>query len=295
MKKILYTFSLLLGLSIFFILACTGTTPQYDYKETKDLVSFVDRAAELIEEYGEEAFQQFRIKGSEWYHEDLYIFVWGLDGMRYVYPPDISGEGKNMLYLKDINDKPIGKLFVEAVTGEAGEGWVHYEWPKPESEVPIWKSTFLKKAVSPSGKAYLVGSGLYEMPVDKAFVIYNVDQAAKLLTQKGNDAFDELRALSGPYRFINCYIFIKDMHGNELFNAAFPELEGTNIVELRDADNQFFVKDEIKILQNRDYCWNDYMWPKPGQEEPSLKRVFVKKALVDGEILIVGCGYYPPK
>jgi len=221
--------------------------------------------------------------------------VWGLDGMRYVYPPDVSGEGKNMLDLKDINGKPIGKLFVGAVSGETGEGWVHYEWPKPDSEVPIWKSTFLKKAVAPSGKVYLVGSGLYEMPVDKVFVIYNVDQAAKLLTQKGKDAFDEIRAISGPYRFMNSYIFIKDMKGNELFNAAFPELEGTNIMELKDADGQLFVKKELEILKNRDQCWNEYMWTKPGQEEPSLKRVFVKKALVDGEILIVGCGYYPPK
>jgi len=295
MKKFSFISSLFLCISLFLLLACTSTTPQYDYEETKDLVTFVDRAVDLLEEYGEEAFPQFRIKDSEWDDDDLYIFVWGLDGMRYVYPPDVSGEGKNMLDLKDINGKPIGKLFVEAVSGDSGEGWVHYEWPKPNSDVPLWKSTFLKKAVAPSGKVYLVGSGLYEMPLDKVFVIYNVNQTAELLTQKGKDAFDELRALSGPYRFMDCYIFIKDMNGNELFNAAFPELEGTNILELKDADGQLFVKKELKILKNKDQCWNEYMWPKPGQEEPSLKRVFVKKALVDGEILVVGCGYYPLK
>jgi len=295
MKKIKFILSLFLCISLFFIFACTSTTPQYDYKETKDLVSFVNRAVDLIEEYGEEAFPQFRIKGNEWDHDDLYIFVWGLDGMRYVYPPDVSGEGKNMLDLKDINGKPIGKLFVEAVSGETGEGWVHYEWPKPNSEVPIWKSTFLKKAVAPTGKAYLVSSGLYEMPVDKVFVVYNVNQAVELLEDKGKSAFEDLRSIEGPYRFMDCYIFIKDMNGNELFNAAFPELEGTNIMDLKDADGQLFVKNELEILKNRDQCWNEYMWPKQGQKEASLKRVFVKKALVDGEILVVGCGYYPPK
>ncbi len=295
MKKIKYLSSLILCISLFFIFACTSTTSQYDYKETEELVSFVNRAVDLIEQYGEEVFPQFRIKGSEWDHDDLYIFVWGLDGMRYVYPPDVSGEGKNMLNLKDINGKPIGKLFVEAVSGETGEGWVHYEWPRPNSEVPIWKSTFLEKAIAPSGKTYLVGSGLYEMPVDKAFVVYNMNQAVELFAEKGKDALDEFRATSGPYRFMDCYIFIKDMKGNELFNAAFPELEGTNIMELKDANGQLFIKKELKILKNKDQCWNDYMWPKPGQKEASLKRVFVKKALVDGEILVVGCGYYPPK
>ena len=295
MIKIFNSNSTVLFISLLLLLSCTSTPSQYDYKDTENLVNFVNRAVDLIEEYGEEGFQQFRIKGSEWDHGDLYVFVWGLDGMRYVYPPDPSGEGKNMLDLKDINNKPIGKLFVEAVTGKSGEGWVHYQWPKPDSDKPIWKSTFLKKAVSPSGNEYLVGSGLYEMPIDKAFVVYNVNQASEFLQEKGIAALEELRSISGPYRFMDCYIFIKDMQGNEIFNAAFPELEGTNIMELRDADDQFFVKDEIKILQNRDYCWNDYMWPKPGQTEPSLKRVFVKKAQIDGKTLIVGCGYYPPE
>ena len=295
MKKFTCIAILLLSTSLLLLFACTSTTSQYDYKKTEELVSFVNRAVDLIEKYGEEAFPQFRIKGSEWDHDDLYIFVWGVDGMRYVYPPDVSGEGKNMLDLKDINGKPIGKLFVEAISGETGEGWVHYQWPKPESDIPIWKSTFLKKAVAPSGKTFLVGSGLYEMPIDKAFVVYNVNQAVELLGQKGKIAFTELRSTAGPYRFMNCYVFIKDMNGNELFNAAFPELEGTNIMELKDTDGQLFVKKELEILKNKDQCWNDYMWPKPGQKEPSLKRVFVKKALVDGEILVVGCGYYPPK
>lgn len=295
MKKFTCIVSLFFSILLLFLFACTSTTSQYDYKETEELVSFVNRAVDLIEQYGEEVFPQFRIKGSEWDHDDRYVFVWGLDGMRYVYPPDVSGEGKNMLDLKDINGKPIGKLFVEAVSSDAGEGWVHYEWPKPNSDIPIWKSTFLKKAVAPSGTSYLVGSGLYEMPVDKAFVEYNVNHAVELLAEKDKDAFVDLRSIEEPYRFMDCYIFIKDMKGNELFNAAFPELEGTNIMELKDADGQLFVKKELVILKNSDQCWDDYMWPKQGQKEASLKRVFVKKALVDGEILVVGCGYYPPK
>jgi len=290
-NRIMYQISALI-VFIFFI-SCNSSTSQYDYNETEELVTFVNAAVELIEEYGEEAFPQF--KEDEWFVGDLYVFVWGLDGMRYVYPPDPAGEGKNMLELKDINGKPIGKLFVRAVTGKTGEGWVHYQWPKPGGDKPVWKSTFLQKAIAPSGKEYLVGSGLYNMPTDKAFVVYNVNQAVELLQEKGMAAFEELRSLSSPYRFMDCYIFIKDMNGNELFNAAFPELEGTNIMGLRDSDGQLFVKDEIARLRNRDFCWNEYMWPKPGEKEPSLKRVFVKKADIDGQTLVVGCGYYPPK
>ena len=60
------------------------------------LVRFVDAAVEEIEKFGEKAFPRFREKGVDWFHDDSYIFVWGLDGLRYVYPPDVSGEGKNI-------------------------------------------------------------------------------------------------------------------------------------------------------------------------------------------------------
>jgi signal transduction histidine kinase len=37
----------------------------------------------------------------------------------------------------------------------------------------------------------------------------------------------------------------------------------------------------------------DYMWPKPGETEPSKKLVYVKKIIVGQDTLIVGTGYFP--
>ena len=150
---------------IFFLIPFTPclayNLTDYEYKETRELIRFVAEAVEEIERVGEEAFPQFRKKESKWFHDDSYIFVWGLDGLRYVYPPDISGEGKNMLDLRDINGRPIGRTFVGTARQPAGEGWVHYQWPKPGESNPTWKSTFIKRAKAPSGKDYLVGAGYY--------------------------------------------------------------------------------------------------------------------------------------
>lgn len=148
-------------LVIFVVVSCKQA-PQEISPSSEELVSFVERAVELIETEGEAAFPKFRERDTDWFSDNLYIFVWGLDGMRYVYPPDPQGEGKNMLDLQDATGKPIGRLFVEAVSGETGEGWVSYMWPEPDSDEPIEKNTFLKKAVAPSGIEYLVGSGIYE-------------------------------------------------------------------------------------------------------------------------------------
>jgi len=81
-----------------------------------EVVSFVHSAAALIEQTGEAAFPKFRQAGGKWFHGDQYVFVWGLDGMRYVYPPDPSGEGENMRGLKDVKGKPIGEWFIAGCT-----------------------------------------------------------------------------------------------------------------------------------------------------------------------------------
>lgn len=263
------------------------------YEETKQLIHFVDSAAEKIEEFGEKAFPGFREKGSDWFHDDSYIFVWGLDGMRYVYPPDVSGEGKNMLDLKDINGKPIGRMFAKMAKNPTGEGWVHYQWPKPGGKNPVWKSTFIKRAKAPSGKIYLVGSGKYNLKCERIFIINMVNQAISLLEKEGLAALDIMSLRSSEFIFQNSYIFVKDNEGNELFNAASPNLKGANVLNQQDTEGKYFVREVFNILRFEDDCWVEYMWPKPGETEPSKKLAYEKKVSVDKRILIVGAGYYP--
>ena len=139
----------------------------YEFQQTKDVVQLVYDAVNEIELKGIDAFAQFRVEGSKWYNGDTYVFVWGIDGLRYVYPPNPAVEGVNLKDLKDINDKPIGQEFIDAAN--QGEGWVSYMWTKPDSSIPQKKMTFIKRAVDHDGKVYLVGCGLYDMPQEKIF------------------------------------------------------------------------------------------------------------------------------
>ncbi|MBS3741479.1 MAG: cache domain-containing protein [Candidatus Cloacimonetes bacterium] len=288
-------------LALMLLLSCSSrdkidyqNLAQYEHKATKEIVKLVTDAVNLIETEGKQAFENFYKKDSKWFHDDTYIFVWGLDGMRYVYPRDRSGEGKNMLDLKDINGKPIGKMFVEAAKSSNGHGWVFYEWTKPEYEKPIWKSTYIKKAITPDGEKYLVGCGKYNMPMEKIFVKKVVDDAAEFLKQNGREkAFAEFKDKSGKFIFLDTYVFVKNMQGMELVNPLFPELEGKNISKLQDAAGKYFVQEELEKLQNNSACWNTYMWPKPGEDKPSQKIVYIKKVKMPSETLVVGSGYYP--
>jgi Signal transduction histidine kinase len=129
---------------------------QVENLQRTELVALVDQAVQLVEDKGEDAFPELR--SSSWVHNDSYVFVWKLDGIRVVYPPDPSGEGKNMTELVDSEGKPIGKLFIQ--TAENGSGWVEYMWPKPGEKIPSLKITYIKQAKY-HNQTYLVGSGVY--------------------------------------------------------------------------------------------------------------------------------------
>jgi signal transduction histidine kinase len=137
----------------------------YEFQQTKDVVQLVYDAVNEIELKGVEAFAQFRIEGSKWYHDDTYIFVWDMDGIRYIYPPDPADEKQNMSNLTDENGVPIGKGIIEIA--QKGEGWLTYMWYKPASNVVSRKTTFIKKAVDHDGIGYVVGCGLYDMAFEK--------------------------------------------------------------------------------------------------------------------------------
>lgn len=140
---------------------CTQPQVQSELSAQKDtVVSKVREAASLVEEKGEETFPEFREKDSRWLYDDFYIFVWNTNGTRVVYPPDPKGEGQNVSSLTDFNGKPIGKLFIETAFSESGEGWIPYEWPKPNETEPSTKYGFVKRAVL-GKETYLVGSGFY--------------------------------------------------------------------------------------------------------------------------------------
>lgn len=261
-------------------------------KQLDELKSFVELGAMMVEQKGEYAFDLFRQKKSKWFYQDRYLFVWDMDGLRYVYPPDIQDERKQVRDLKDIDGKPIGELFIKVAASKETKGWVHYRWPKPGEKHPSWKSTYIMKVVSPSKKEYLIGSGAYDMPVHRSFVISAVDSAVALIESKGIKAFDTLRDKRSQFIYQDTYVFVINDKGVELMNAAFPKLEGRNVIHYHDSVGNYYVKKFIDVANTEGHGWVNYMWPKPGDVEKSLKSTYVKKTMLDGKMIVVCAGMY---
>lgn len=266
---------------------------EYEFRETKELVMRVRGAAALVAEKGEKAFGTIAKEGSPWRTGDDYVFVIDPDGNMLVHP-DPALKGMSRPDLKDINGKPIIEGLLKAATGSSvrQEGWYHYQWPEPGGLMPRWKSSFVEQVTAPSGKHYVVGSGMYNDRMERAFVVDIVQQAAGEIEKFGRDAFRHFHDPAGPFLAKDAYIFVIDMQGVEWVNPAFPNIEGKKMLDRKDTNGKLFYHDMIDLIRTQGSGWIEYMWPKPGESVSTKKSAYVKAAQLDDGIVIVGCGVY---
>ena len=126
--------------------------------QAKRIQMLVDRAAELVNAKGKEAFSEFRQRGSEWFSGDTYIFAYAPDGTVILNPAFPAREGRAYHGEKDKK----GKAFHDEITKTAqtkGSGWVDYWLPKPGQTEPSQKWSYVK-AVKAEGVA-VVGAGFF--------------------------------------------------------------------------------------------------------------------------------------
>ncbi len=272
--------------------AAEDQLPQPQYEQTKQVITLVEKAAELLKREGPQAFSKFRQKNSEWFHGDSYVFVHDRKGVCLCHPFQPALEGTNLIDLKDVDGKRLTATMIDTVSGQRAAGWVHYKWPRPKDATPSWKSSYVVRVKDSSGNEYLLGSGMYGMKVEKLFIVETVDEAARLIGQNGKKSFPILRDKAGRFRYMGVYVFVSDKKGNELVSGGFPELEGTNLWDFKDANGKLVIQYQIKMLETKDAGWNDYMWPKPGETKPSKKLSYVRKVKSTDGFLYVGAGLY---
>jgi cytochrome c len=147
------------------------------------------------------------------------------------------------------------------------------------------------------GVAWLLSSPAFsaEAPQSKEAkrIIALVDKAVTLVERKGRTAFPEFKKKGSEWYKGESYLFINDLQGLNLMHPASPELEGKNLIDLKDSNGKAFVREFIETAKSKGQGWVEYMWPKPGEKKPSKKISYVRAAkMPDGETVIVGAGDY---
>jgi signal transduction histidine kinase len=121
-----------------------------------------------------------------------------------------------------------------------------------------------------------------------------VNKAAALVESQGKAAFAQFRVRGSEWWFGNTYLFVYDKDMNVLLNPAFLAREGTNVHGDKDANGKLFHDEFMKVIRSQGAGWVDYMFPKPGETQPSKKWSYVKAVTIDGTPgNLIGAGFYP--
>jgi cytochrome c len=122
-------------------------------------------------------------------------------------------------------------------------------------------------------------------------VVAKVAEAAKLLAEKGEAAFDTIRDKKGPYVWKDNYLYVFSNNSVILAHPFVPKLEGRNMTNVKDITGKLFNVEAAKIANSPEgKGWFGYYWPKPGAKKPSLKAGYVMG--VPGRDMYVGSGIW---
>lgn len=268
---------------------------EYLYEDTKRLVKLVEDAAALMEQNGSAVFADFGKKGSRWFNDTYYLFVYDRNGINLFHAALPELVGRNLADLKDMNGKPVLRFITDIgrQPQRDAHGWVFYLWQEKNEFEPKWKSAYIRKVIMPDGTVCLVGCGVHHAKIEKVMVRDTVRHAAELLMTEGKSAaFTAFRDPASRYSFRETFIYVTDDRGRAQVDPAFPALQGRDLTLFRDAIGRPVMKEIIDKLQNDDEAWVQYLWPRPGAVAPSRKLAYVRKVRIDGETLYVGADFF---
>jgi len=132
--------------------------------------------------------------------------------------------------------------------------------------------------------------------VSFAFAGGTADEA-KALVEKGTahiktvgkeKAFTEFTDTKGKFVDRDLYIFVLDMNGLTLAHGGSPKLVGKDMIGLKDADGEYFIKKMVDLAKAKGSGWVDYKWGNPVSKKIEPKSTYIQK--LDNYFL--GCGIY---
>jgi signal transduction histidine kinase len=84
------------------------------------------------------------------------------------------------------------------------------------------------------------------------------------------------------------YPFIYDMAGKNVAHGARPALIGKNLIDLKDQDGKYLIREMVDIANGPGRGWINYKWPNPLNNKIEDKASYVEKM----DDYFVGVGIY---
>jgi methyl-accepting chemotaxis protein len=214
--------------------------------------------------------QALKIIKSMRYAGNNYLWVNDMQATMVMHPIKPALDGKNLSDFQDPNGKHLFAEMVK-VCQEDGQGFVDYMWSKPGEEKPVAKLSFVR-LFKPWN--WVIGTGVYLETAEKRFM----DEARLQISNLrfGPDGKD--------------YFFIIDTDLKMVMHPIKPSLNGTSMKDFRDPEGKALFQEMVQTCEENGQGFVDYLWPKPGEDQPAAKLSYVQLFKKWG--WIVGTGIY---
>lgn len=135
----------------------------------------------------------------------------------------------------------------------------------------------------------LAVSALASVKGTKDEAVALVKKAVAYYHEHGQDrAFAAINDSKGQFVDRDLYVVVYDINGNCLAHGFNPRQIGKNLLELRDPDGVYFVKERVELAKTKSSFWQDYKFMNPQSKLIEEKSMYMEKV---GDLLI-GCGAY---
>jgi signal transduction histidine kinase len=117
-----------------------------------------------------------------------------------------------------------------------------------------------------------------------------VEKAIAHIKKAGRDkAFADFNRKDGGFTDRDLYVVVYDLKGKVLAHGANPKMIGKDVLDLRDNDGKYFVKERVEMMAKPGAKgWQDYKFMNPVTMAIEPKSMYLMRF----EDVIVGCGIY---
>lgn len=124
----------------------------------------------------------------------------------------------------------------------------------------------------------------------------NADEAVAMVKKavayfKANGKEKTVAEVNNPKgQFIDrdLYVIVSDFSSTTLANGNNQRMVGKSLIDLRDADGKYFMRERAELLKTTNKGWMDYKWPSPITKVIEHKSTYWEKI----DDVTISCGIF---
>jgi cytochrome c len=101
-------------------------------------------------------------------------------------------------------------------------------------------------------------------------------------------AIAEINNLQGQFRDRDLYVTVNDLNMKSLAHGANAKMQGKDLIDLKDADGKFFMRERLDLVKAKSKGWQDYKFVNPVTKQIEQKSTYFERY----QDIVINCGVY---